>query len=164
MSSNPIRIEWKEYLGYIELMIADLRKILATKNMAELESLRGPDSLYGTLLIPPGGIWAPNHLWTIYGEARGGLIPAVILSHALKINIRLDRAVGRCIFVDDILDTGQTYQSACTSGMSVKSLGAFLVYRDGGGHKTLYRPTYYVHRIGPDDGRVIFPYEDPDEV
>jgi len=160
MSSNPIKVEWKDYIDYIELMAIDIKKILATTNIRQLERLQ--KELQGHLIIPEETVWSPNHLWKLWGEPRGGLIPAVMLSHFLKLDIRLDRPVGRCIFVDDILDTGLTFQGACFSGMSVKSLGAFIFYRDLG--QTLYRPIYFSQRIGPNDGKVVFPYEDLNEI
>lgn len=48
----------------------------------------------------------------IYGIQRGGLIPAVILSHKLNIPISTLYPVGmnnNCLVVDDIIDSGETY-------------------------------------------------------
>jgi len=50
---------------------------------------------------------------SIYGLPRGGLIPAVILSH--KLNIPLfktgtDVLIGSVLIVDDICDTGETLE------------------------------------------------------
>jgi hypoxanthine phosphoribosyltransferase len=45
----------------------------------------------------------------IYAVPRGGMIPAVLLSHMLKIPIKTDETwVERLLVVDDIADTGET--------------------------------------------------------
>jgi hypoxanthine phosphoribosyltransferase len=45
----------------------------------------------------------------IYGVPRGGLIPAVMMSHRLKIPMTMDlNCVGKILVVDDILDSGET--------------------------------------------------------
>ena len=54
----------------------------------------------------------------IYGIPRGGLIPSVIISHALNIKLATDRNIYDCLFgkddlvllVDDIIDTGRTIE------------------------------------------------------
>lgn len=43
----------------------------------------------------------------VWGPARGGLIPAVILSHALSLPF-LKKPTEKTLIVDDIADTGQT--------------------------------------------------------
>ena len=50
---------------------------------------------------------------SIYGLPRGGLIPAVILSHKLSIPLfkpGRDVLVGSVLIVDDICDTGETLE------------------------------------------------------
>ena len=47
------------------------------------------------------------HFTGVYGIPRGGLVPAVIISHFLKIPLLLAPAEG-CIVVDDIADSGRT--------------------------------------------------------
>jgi hypoxanthine phosphoribosyltransferase len=47
----------------------------------------------------------------VYGVPRGGLIPAVIISHALEIPILsnfMDGKDGTVLIVDDLVDTGKT--------------------------------------------------------
>jgi len=43
----------------------------------------------------------------VYGPPRGGLIPAVMISHALGIPLLMAPAK-KCIVVDDICDSGKT--------------------------------------------------------
>ena len=51
--------------------------------------------------------WAGNRFKSIYGIPRGGLVPAVYLSHLLDIPL-VQKPEKGCIIVDDIADTGQT--------------------------------------------------------
>jgi len=46
----------------------------------------------------------------IYGSPRGGLIPAIILSHLLDLKVitRKDRITHNTLIIDDITDTGET--------------------------------------------------------
>lgn len=52
-----------------------------------------------------------NQVRGIYGVPRGGLIPAVMLSHKLKIPIFEEPRVRPIFIVDDIADTGKTLES-----------------------------------------------------
>ena len=52
-----------------------------------------------------------NQVRGIYGIPRGGLIPAVMLSHRLKIPIFEEPRVRPIFIVDDIADTGKTLKS-----------------------------------------------------
>ena len=45
----------------------------------------------------------------VYGLPRGGLVPAVMLSHKLNLPLLMAPCRG-CIVVDDIADTGTTLQ------------------------------------------------------
>ena len=45
----------------------------------------------------------------IYGLQRGGLIPAVMLSHKLGIPMTINRVSSTTLIVDDICDSGETF-------------------------------------------------------
>lgn len=82
----------------------------------------------------------------VYGEPRGGLIPAICLSHALRLPL-LSFAEPGCIWVDDIVDSGRTLLTA-----PVDSHRMALVARqpwDG----------VAIARIVPEDAWIIFPWE-----
>lgn len=51
----------------------------------------------------------------VYGPPRGGLVPAVMLSHKLNVPLLLAPCEG-CIVVDDIADTGVTLQHFAEKG------------------------------------------------
>jgi hypoxanthine phosphoribosyltransferase len=52
----------------------------------------------------------PDQPTGVYGIPRGGLIPAVTLSHRLSTPLLLKPQPG-CILVDDVIDTGHTMQT-----------------------------------------------------
>jgi len=58
----------------------------------------------------------------IYAPPRGGLVLGVMLSHRLCLPM-LSHAIDRCIFIDDIVDTGDTLlcatNSRCIYSMSI---------------------------------------------
>lgn len=90
----------------------------------------------------------------VYGEARGGLIPAVMLSHALGLPLFRERPQGICyIWVDDINDRGFTIREAINSepGIPIR----FVICQKK------RSPIDVTHSIiVPDDCWVIFPWED----
>lgn len=51
----------------------------------------------------------------VYGIPRGGLVPAVMLSHALQVPLVIDTVKATLatsiIFIDDVNDTGKTFTS-----------------------------------------------------
>ena len=53
----------------------------------------------------------------VYGESRGGLCLAVALSHRLELPLVLEKKdiTGKAIWVDDILDSGKTFEEAAGS-------------------------------------------------
>lgn len=83
----------------------------------------------------------------VWGPVRGGLVPAVMLSHALSLPF-LDRPTGKTLVVDDIADTGKTLKE---------------FYRKN------FITTFYYHRqsiVVPDiwlrekkDQWIVFPWE-----
>ena len=51
--------------------------------------------------------WAGTRFKSVYGIPRGGLVPAVYLSHLLDIPLVQKPEIG-CLVADDIADTGET--------------------------------------------------------
>ncbi|TXJ37411.1 phosphoribosyltransferase [Brachyspira pilosicoli] len=95
----------------------------------------------------------------IYGLARGGLVPAVMLSHRLKVPMVLnmeevwrlkvkDKSV---LIVDDISDTGETLKYFYDQKFDI----ATLFIRE---HTSKIRPKYIYKSINHDDW-LLFPWE-----
>ena len=93
----------------------------------------------------------------VTGIPRGGLIPAVMLSHKLGIKYMPYREAIKTLkpvlIVDDIADTGYTLTELGSRGFST----ATLCYR----YSTQYTPNYYGEEI-TDDKWLVFPWEDND--
>lgn len=93
----------------------------------------------------------------VTGIPRGGLIPAVMLSHKLGIKYMPYReaikALKPVLVVDDIADTGYTLTELGTRGFST----ATLCFR----YSTQYTPEYYGEEI-TDDRWLVFPWEEND--
>lgn len=114
----------------------------------------------------------------IVGLARGGLIPAVILSHILCIkmfpvsysskagngeykeydNTLPDLPFKKLLIVDDIADTGNTLkevvQHYTNKGHEIQS--AVLYYKAGA---SIIRPSYFWQEIPANSDWIIFPFE-----
>jgi len=86
---------------------------------------------------------------SVYGLPRGGLIPAVLISHQLEIPFTL--TVGKnTLVVDDICDTGKTFQDApgvYTAALHYKKTASFI-------------PTLYAKEVG--DAWIVYPWERED--
>jgi hypoxanthine phosphoribosyltransferase len=65
---------------------------------------------------------ADTKLEFVYGYPRGGTIPAVILSHRLGLKYVTSPIRGFTLFVDDIVDSGQTVNKDVAEGQTVVSL------------------------------------------
>ena len=85
---------------------------------------------------------------TIYGLPRGGLIPAVMLSHKLGISYASHR---NALVVDDICDSGKTLKT-------IQSPTAVLHYKP---HTSIIEPTFYACKFESDDW-VVYPWENKD--
>ncbi len=89
----------------------------------------------------------------VYGIPRGGLVPAVVLSHALNIPMTFDtEMIGeKTLVVDDISDTGRTYQrlSATTK---THALFVALYYNK----ESPEEPDFWINEK---KGWVVFPWE-----
>lgn len=89
----------------------------------------------------------------IYGIPRGGLIPAVIISHILEIPLvdTINAVICKTLLiVDDLVDSGETLSSYnCDTAVIFKNVSSST------------EPTYWVSLF---EGVIIFPYERKNEV
>lgn len=99
------------------------------------------------------------HYEVIYGLARGGLVPAVMLSHRLKIPMvlnmeevwRLKVKNKNSLIVDDISDTGETLRYFDDQKFDI----ATLFVRK---HTSKIKPKYSYKNINHDNW-LLFPWE-----
>ena len=99
------------------------------------------------------------HYEVIYGLARGGLVPAVMLSHRLKIPMvlnmeevwRLKVKNKNSLIVDDISDTGETLRYFYDQKFDI----ATLFVRE---HTSKIKPKYSYKNINHDNW-LLFPWE-----
>lgn len=90
---------------------------------------------------------------SVAGLPRGGLIPAVMVSHSLNIPlVSIEDADTETLIVDDICDSGNTLKR-----LNFKQPVAVLHKR----YNSEYHPTYIVETIKTDDW-IIYPYEQCD--
>ena len=88
---------------------------------------------------------------SITGIERGGLIPAVMISH--KLNIPYVTKINKdTLVVDDIADSGHTLNN------TVAGYTATLYYKKTSKHI----PDFYAKEIAGDSGWIIFPWEKRD--
>jgi hypoxanthine phosphoribosyltransferase len=93
----------------------------------------------------------------VYGEARGGLIPAVMLSHYLQIPLLKERpSSGVYLWVDDIVDSGETVEIAIATEKAIALRWALCL-------KARSRVAVNYGIFVNDDRWVIFPWEDPEQ-
>ena len=86
---------------------------------------------------------------SITGIKRGGLIPAVMVSHKLNIPY-VDRISKDTLVVDDICDTGETLKN------SIAMYTATLHYKPTAG----FTPDFYAKEVGSD--WIVYPWERKD--
>ena len=99
---------------------------------------------------------------SIYGIPRGGLIPAVILSHRLQMP--LVETIGRnTLVIDDICDSGETldklvkkYQTLYSFPFNLNT--AVLHYKP---HTSCFEPTLYAEKWNKDVW-LVYPWEKED--
>ena len=86
----------------------------------------------------------------IYGIPRGGLVPAVMLSHKLKVPLLSTLSeVKNVLIVDDISDTGKTLLEFKKRGYDI----ATLFYKEG----SLVKPNFWKYK--KDTDWIVFPWE-----
>ena len=97
-----------------------------------------------------------EHIEAVTGLARGGLIPAVLLSHKLGlpyVNLSNDcEGHENVLVVDDICDSGETlkeyHQFFATATIHYKQLAAV-------------KPDFY-YSLAPEDKWIVYPWEQKD--
>ena len=96
----------------------------------------------------------------IYGIPRGGLIPAVILSHKLGIKL-INEVFSHTLVVDDIVDTGETMKIRLTEaniwGGTRNIVTTSLVTRTS----AKFKPNITGMSLR-EDGWVCYPWENPE--
>ncbi len=92
-----------------------------------------------------------KHITKIYGVPRGGLVPAVMLSHLLELPLILDKGEidEETVIVDDIVDTGKTILK-----LPRKALIVSLFYKP----HSMIIPDFYAREVANTEW-VIFPFE-----
>jgi len=102
-----------------------------------------------------------KNLKYVSGPARGGLIPAVLLSHKLGIEfLSVEDAMmlkedirAKTLLIDDICDSGQTFVDFHYCGFTTASL----LWRTN----SKYIPEYYAESINS-NAWIVFPWENKD--
>ena len=95
----------------------------------------------------------PKDIKFIYGLKRGGLIPAVMLSHMTGITMINDCSsynAWQILIVDDICDSGKTL-----SEMLAPNPTAVLHYKP---HTANITPNFYASKFGSNDW-IVYPWE-----
>jgi hypoxanthine phosphoribosyltransferase len=87
----------------------------------------------------------------IYGLPRGGLIPAVLLSHKLDVKLTTDPFfTNKLLVIDDIVDTGHSIKPYISFGCTIVSLH----YKE----QAIFKPDLY-HTKVPNEAWVVYPWE-----
>lgn len=94
-----------------------------------------------------------EHFTGVFGIARGGLIPATIISYRLDIPL-LQAPCKGCLIVDDISDTGKSLSHYLVNETNKnRYFIATLYYKEG----SLVEPNYYLEEKSNE--WVVFPWE-----
>jgi uncharacterized protein len=99
----------------------------------------------------------------IFGLQRGGLIPAVMLSHRLGIPMSKGTISPNTLIVDDICDSGKTFKEVFNRYQTEYSFAFYLKtaclhYKP---HTSVYIPSFYASEWVSDDW-IIYPWERED--
>jgi hypoxanthine phosphoribosyltransferase len=89
----------------------------------------------------------------IYGLQRGGLIPAVLLSHKLDIPMTQDPTRQNTLVVDDICDSGETFHEFSLTYPN--SIFACLHFKP---HTSSFTPDFAASKFFS-DAWIIYPWE-----
>ena len=101
--------------------------------------------------------WAENvNVTEVYGVPRGGLVPAVVLSHELRVPIVVNESdiTESTLVVDDIIDTGESV-ATLVSNLNVRPKVAAIY----AGQCRAFTPDFSIREK---DDWVVFPWETPD--
>jgi hypoxanthine phosphoribosyltransferase len=92
----------------------------------------------------------------IYGLQRGGLIPAVMLSHKLGIPMTINSISKTTLIVDDICDSGETFKELFK--IHPKSKFACLHFKP---HTSHFNPDFLANKFFS-DAWIVYPWERED--
>ncbi len=92
----------------------------------------------------------------IYGLQRGGLIPAVMLSHKLGVPMTVNSISKTTLIVDDICDSGETFKELFK--IYPKSKFACLHFKP---HTSHFNPDFSSNKFFSDDW-IVYPWEEKD--
>jgi hypoxanthine phosphoribosyltransferase len=92
----------------------------------------------------------------IFGLQRGGLIPAVLLSHKLGIPMTQDLTLPHVLIVDDICDSGKTFHDIFIE--YPKSKFACLHFKP---HTSIFHPDFSPNKFFS-DAWIVYPWEKVD--
>tara|TARA_R100001480_G_scaffold2588_1_gene7223 strand:- start:586 stop:1041 length:456 start_codon:yes stop_codon:yes gene_type:complete len=111
-------------------------------------------------IITNSSLFNDLEIENIYGLPRGGLIPAVMLSHQLGIPMAKGDIGPNTLIVDDICDSGETldkfvkkYQTLYSFPFNLKT--AVLHYKP---HTSCFEPTFNAKKWDKDDW-LVYPWE-----
>lgn len=95
----------------------------------------------------------------VYGLARGGLIPAVMISHRLKLPFmsieNADKDYDKILIVDDICDSGDTLKRFIEYPDEIVT--ATIHYKSS----SVYEPNFW-YRLAYEDEWIVYPWETKD--
>lgn len=100
--------------------------------------------------------YADSNLPGVFGIPRGGLVPAVMISHALNIPLLLAPVEG-CLIVDDVCDSGESllhYVRDSSGTKSKKYLVATIYCKEG----AAVTPDLFLY-TKKDNTWLVFPWE-----
>lgn len=90
----------------------------------------------------------------VFGLPRGGLIPAVMISHQLDIPLLL-APCNNCLIVDDIADSGKSLHHYTENDTQFnKYFIATMFYHE----RSIVKPDFYLYE--KNDRWIVFPWED----
>lgn len=99
----------------------------------------------------------PRNFTGVYGPARGGLVPAVMISHKLGIPM-LSAPHKGCIIVDDICDSGETLLHYVNNSSNPQAENDYYIATLCKKDSSPIAPDYYKFEVP--DVWVVFPWEE----
>lgn len=93
---------------------------------------------------------------SVFGVPRGGLIPAVLLSHKLGIRLVDFQHINRdTLIVDDIADSGKTLKAIMDTKWDRKPHTAVIYLCES----SIFEPKYFAAKKDPTIDWIVFPWE-----
>jgi hypoxanthine phosphoribosyltransferase len=105
-------------------------------------------------LVKANRLHTNTKIKSIYGLPRGGLVPAVILSHMLEIPLVSEAYIrGDTLIVDDICDTGETLKR-----YEIDKCPTLTIHYK---RSAIIEPTYWCMPV-EEDQWIVYPWEKED--